>query len=193
MDEQPKDGGPTWPKLRQAIEQMVSYPVGEELHVSRSAADKALDWIKWAEVYQSEPVPKLLSEEDEALSLVWRTADGWAIRRTFPTDGGPYWLAMPSRATPTVLAADPEVKALVEAALAAEVARLRERERVLSDFIAEFAAAKIDALRHQPAYGESPEDEPDPVVEAETVWAWQADAKDILSAAQSAGMAGEGV
>ena len=63
----------------------------------------------------------------------------------------------------------------------AERDRLRDRERVLADFIAEFAAAKIDALRYQPAYGESPEDAPDPVVEAETVWAWQADAKAALA------------
>ena len=63
----------------------------------------------------------------------------------------------------------------------AERDRLRDRERVLADFIAEFAAAKIDTLRYQPAYGESPEDAPDPVVEAETVWAWQADAKAALA------------
>nr|MBP8932452.1 hypothetical protein [Paracoccus sp. (in: a-proteobacteria)] len=63
----------------------------------------------------------------------------------------------------------------------AERDRLRDRERVLADFIAEFAAAKIDALRYQPAYGESPEDAPDPVVEAETVWAWQEDARAALA------------
>ena len=66
--------------------------------------------------------------------------------------------------------------------LAAEIQRLRDRERVLADFITEFAAAKIDALRYQPAYGESPEDAPDPVVEAETVWAWQEDARAALIA-----------
>lgn len=59
--------------------------------------------------------------------------------------------------------------------------RLRDRDRVLADFIADFAAAKIDALRYQPAYGESPEDAPDPVVDAETVWAWQADARAALA------------
>lgn len=63
----------------------------------------------------------------------------------------------------------------------AERDRLRDRDRVLSDFIADFAAAKIDALRYQPAYGESPEDAPDPVVDAETVWAWQADARAALA------------
>ena len=66
------------------------------------------------------------------------------------------------------------------------------RVKALEDFVADFASAKIDALRYQPAYGESPEDEPDPVVDAETVWAWQADAKAALSAAQPAGMAGKG-
>ena len=63
----------------------------------------------------------------------------------------------------------------------AERDRLRDRERVLADFIAEFAAAKIDTLRYQPAYGESPEDAPDPVVEAEIVWAWQEDARAALA------------
>ena len=56
------------------------------------------------------------------------------------------------------------------------------RVKALEDFVADFASAKIDALRYQPAYGESPEDEPDPVVDAETVWAWQADAKTSLAA-----------
>ena len=56
------------------------------------------------------------------------------------------------------------------------------RVKALEDFVADFASAKIDALRYQPAYGESPEDEPDPVVDAETVWAWQADAKTALAA-----------
>lgn len=74
----------------------------------------------------------------------------------------------------------------------AELAAANAREAGLRDFIGDFANAKIDALRYQPSYGESPEDEPDPVVDAETVWAWQADAKAALSAAQPAGMAGKG-
>ena len=76
--------------------------------------------------------------------------------------------------------------------LRAELAAANAREAGLRDFIGDFANAKIDALRYQPSYGESPEDEPDPVVDAETVWAWQADAKAALSAAQPAGMAGKG-
>ena len=64
-----------------------------------------------------------------------------------------------------------------ETALAAMTAR----EGVLRAFIDDFATAKIDALRYQPSYGESPEDEPDPVVDATEVWAWQSDAKDILT------------
>lgn len=91
---------PTWPALKDAIEKMVAYPAGEGWHVSREAADKALNWIAWAEVHQPVPVPKLLPEEDEDLSLTWRTADGWVIYRTFPSDGEPYWLAMPRRNTP---------------------------------------------------------------------------------------------
>ena len=106
---------PTWATLRGAIEKMVAYPAGDGWHISREAADKALEWIKWAEVHQPYPVPKLLSEEDEDLSLVWRSIDGWAIYRTFPKGEEPYWLAMPSR-TPEALAASPEVQALIAAA-----------------------------------------------------------------------------
>lgn len=57
-----------------------------------------------------------------------------------------------------------------ETALAAEKAKVAR----MRDFLADFAEAKIEALpmphvRH-------PADEPDPVVDAETVWAWQEDA-----------------
>lgn len=106
---------PTWQALRDAIEKMVAYPAGDGWHISREAADKALEWIKWAEVHQPYPVPKLLPEEDEDLSLVWRSVDGWAIYRTFPKGEEPYWLAMPSR-TPAALSASPEVQALIAAA-----------------------------------------------------------------------------
>ncbi len=57
----------------------------------------------------------------------------------------------------------------------------RDEVARLSDFLSDFASAKIDALRYSPPYGSSPEDEPDPVVDAETVWAWQADAKTALA------------
>ncbi len=83
-------------------------------------------------------------------------------------------------ATSNLIAAAPDLARALLAARA-ERDRLRDRERVLADFIAEFAAAKIDTLRYQPAYGESPEDAPDPVVEAETVWAWQEDARAALA------------
>ena len=75
------------------------------------------------------------------------------------------------------------VAALVARAEAAEAANaaMTAREGVLRAFIDDFATAKIDALRYQPSYGESPEDEPDPVVDATEVWAWQPDAKDILT------------
>jgi hypothetical protein len=53
-----------------------------------------------------------------------------------------------------------------------------ERVVALEAFIAEFAAAKIEALR-MPSV-RSPEDEPDPAVDAEEVWAWQADARALL-------------
>ncbi len=71
--------------------------------------------------------------------------------------------------------------AAANAALEAKVAGLR-------DFVDDFAKAKIDALRYSPPCGSSPEDDPDPVVDAETVWAWQADAKAAL-ATQEAGNA----
>ena len=89
--------------------------------------------------------------------------------------------------TPTSVDTFPDMIRRVEALEGCGV-----RVKALEDFVADCASAKIDALRYQPAYGESPEDEPDPVVEAETVWAWQADAKAALSAAQPAGMAGKG-
>lgn len=63
-------------------------------------------------------------------------------------------------------------------------------QAVLRDFIEEFSGAMIEALRYSPPYGSSPEDEPDPVVDAETVWAWQTDAKDAIRALPSATQAG---
>lgn len=69
---------------------------------------------------------------------------------------------------------------------ATETARADAAEALvkgLRDFVVDFADAKIDALRYSPPHGASPEDEPDPVVDAETVWAWQADAKDAIKAA----------
>jgi len=58
-----------------------------------------------------------------------------------------------------------------------------DRIAELEGFIEEFASAKIDALRYSMPYGSSPEDEPDPVVDAETVWAWQADARAVITPA----------
>lgn len=55
------------------------------------------------------------------------------------------------------------------------------REAGLRNFVEDFAAAKIDALRFPRPL--SPEDEPDPVVDAEEVWAWQADARAALAQA----------
>lgn len=50
----------------------------------------------------------------------------------------------------------------------------------LKAFLEDFSAAKIQALRFTRSH-RSPEDEPDPVVDAEEVWAWQADASRILA------------
>lgn len=69
------------------------------------------------------------------------------------------------------------------AALRARLAEMEGKVGALRDFVEDFAKAKIDALRYSPPHGSSPEDEPDPVVDAETVWAWQSDAKDALAAA----------
>mgnify|MGYP003477481667 CR=1 FL=1 len=63
--------------------------------------------------------------------------------------------------------------------LAAELAAANAREAGLRNFVEDFAAAKIDALRFPRPL--SPEDELDPVVEAEEVWAWQADARAALA------------
>ena len=65
--------------------------------------------------------------------------------------------------------------------LATDLAAALDKIERLEGFIGDFAAAKIDALRYSPPHGASPEDEPDPVVDAETVWAWQADAKAALT------------
>ena len=65
--------------------------------------------------------------------------------------------------------------------LAAELAAANAREAGLRNFVEDFAAAKIDALRFPRPL--SPEDELDPVVEAEEVWAWQADARAALAQA----------
>ncbi len=64
-------------------------------------------------------------------------------------------------------------------------AKLESAEK-LAEAARDFATAKIDALRYQPAYGESPEDEPDPVVEAEYVWALQTDMQEALAAWEAA-------
>ncbi len=72
-------------------------------------------------------------------------------------------------------AAEADYRARIAAALNLDAAL------ALVDFLSDFAAAKIDALRYSPPHGASPEDEPDPVVDAETVWAWQTDAKAALS------------
>jgi hypothetical protein len=56
---------------------------------------------------------------------------------------------------------------------------MEERER-LRDFVSDFAAAKIEGLRYSGVI-RSPEDEPDPVVDASEVWAWQEDALAALT------------
>jgi len=60
-----------------------------------------------------------------------------------------------------------------------------EAAEKLADALRDFATAKIDALRYSPPYGASPEDEPDPVVESDYVWALQSDAKAALAAWES--------
>lgn len=116
---------PTWGALKDALEKMVAFSPGDGWHVSREAADKALEWITWAETHQPNPVPKLLPEKDEDVSLVWRTVDGWAIHRAFPKDDEPYWLAMPSART-EALASSPEVAALIREAEARGMERAAE-------------------------------------------------------------------
>lgn len=122
MNNAPK---PTWGAIKDTLEKMVAFPAVEGWHVSREAADKALEWITWAETHQPNPVPKILPEEDEDVSLVWHTADGWAVHRTFPKDDEPYWLAMPS-ARPEALASSPEVDALIREAEARGMERAAE-------------------------------------------------------------------
>lgn len=73
-------------------------------------------------------------------------------------------------------------------ALATEILAARanlEAAEKLADALSDFATAKIDAL-HFPGVIRSPEDEPDPVVEADYVWALQDDAKTALAAWEAA-------
>lgn len=83
---------------------------------------------------------------------------------------------MEPRSPDAQAAAEADYRALIAAALHVE------KISALVEEMADFANAKIDALRYSPPHGASPEDEPDPVVDAETVWAWQADVKDALAA-----------
>ena len=68
----------------------------------------------------------------------------------------------------------------------AENAALRARVAELTDFLADFADTNIEAI-HTPVAFRSPEDEPDPVVDAGEVWAWQEDAAALRAKAKEAG------
>jgi len=69
-----------------------------------------------------------------------------------------------------------EFSALGQAAEAYEAQLRAEAENArLREFLADFAAAKIEALRYDRGRS-SPEDDPDPVVYAEEVWNWQHEA-----------------
>jgi hypothetical protein len=59
----------------------------------------------------------------------------------------------------------------------AEVAEARAAN--LTDFLADFAATDFPALPYA-RNGRSPEDDPDPVTDAITVWAWQKDARALI-------------
>ncbi len=56
---------------------------------------------------------------------------------------------------------------------------LQARVNALEVFVGDFADAKFEPLPMPRA--KSPEDEPDPVVDATEVWAWQQDARALLS------------
>lgn len=54
----------------------------------------------------------------------------------------------------------------------------KARAETAEAFIAEFAAFKFTEAPRQ--YIRDPQDEPDEYVDAQEVWAWQSDAKDLL-------------
>jgi hypothetical protein len=63
--------------------------------------------------------------------------------------------------------------------VSAERDALQARVAELEAFVGEFAEAKFEPLPRPPV--RSPEDEPDPATDATTVWAWQEDARALLS------------
>lgn len=73
-------------------------------------------------------------------------------------------------------AAQADYEARIRAALEPDAGVVAE----LVEFIGDFGAAKIEALRYDRGRS-SPEDDPDPVVEAEQVWNWQEEARAILA------------
>jgi hypothetical protein len=83
-----------------------------------------------------------------------------------------------------LIAAAPD---LAQAALTAMAERdaLQARVAELAAFVGEFAEAKFEALPRGPV--RSPEDEPDPATDATTVWAWQEDARALLSKGSTLG------
>jgi hypothetical protein len=108
----------------------------------------------------------------------WDTSHEVSVIRV---DGSRLKLAQYKHAGDAALsqAAPDLARAFIAATARAEAAEARVAE--LTDFITEFAAAKIDALPSPRV--RSPEDEPDPVVAADDVWAWQEDARALLKGA----------
>ena len=143
-----------------------------------------------------------LEEAAEVVKALWKWDDeGWqverpsqpqaeaALRALAPLDGLALVAELRAEAREgamQALASMGQAQEAYEAQLKAEaeLAAAQEREAGLRNFVEDFAAAKIDALRFPRPL--SPEDELDPVVEAEEVWAWQADARAALAQAPAA-------
>ena len=100
---------------------------------------------------------------------------------------GLFYMQTPERehdGFPTLAAA----QAAAEADYRARIATALDLDKLeaLTAFIAEFADAKIEALPQPRPHRATPEDGPDPVVDAQDVWAFQEEARSVLAALRGA-------
>lgn len=109
----------------------------------------------------------------------WVDVDGPSINVGSPTQATDLKLhdEVQRIADARLIAAAPD---LAQAALTAMAERdaLQARVVELEAFVGDFADAPFPTLPRPPV--KSPEDEPDPAVDATEVWAWQADARALL-------------
>ena len=169
--------------------------VCEQANALLKAAIELAEYASYAEIVGGISVngPQIRRECDAVFSAIRNLPEDQNFEPSFIADPTGVALLAELRAERDGWREGSRVQAMASESLRAERDRLAAANAVLEakvaglrDFVDDFAKAKIDALRSSPPYGSSPEDDPDPVVDAETVWAWQADAKAAL-ATQEAG------